>query len=53
MSHFGHTYNAGSRDDVEQIYQESMNLMVDLKHRHGYAQPAISIGDTPSCHKWS
>lgn len=48
-SHFGHTYGASSREEVEQIYNRSMNIMEDLKHRHAYAQPAISIGDTPSC----
>lgn len=48
-SHFGHTYNAGSAEEVEQIYSSSLNLMEDLKHRHAYAQPTISIGDTPSC----
>jgi D-serine deaminase-like pyridoxal phosphate-dependent protein len=48
-SHFGHTYSAGSREEVEQIYYSSMNIMDDLKHRHAYAQPSISIGDTPSC----
>ena len=48
-SHFGHTYAAESRDEVEQIYRRGLNLMEDLKHRHAYAQPEISIGDTPSC----
>lgn len=48
-SHFGHTYNASSSEEVEQIYYSSMNIMEDLKHRHAYAQPTISIGDTPSC----
>ena len=48
-SHFGHTYNAGSAEEVEQIFNSSLNLMEDLKHRHAYAQPTISIGDTPSC----
>ena len=48
-SHFGHTYGAGSREDVEHIYYSSINNMTDLIHRHAYAQPTISIGDTPSC----
>ena len=48
-SHFGHTYGAGSREEVEQIYSGSMNIMKDLKHRHAYAQPSVYIGDTPSC----
>ena len=48
-SHFGHTYSAGSKEEVEQIYYRAMNIMEDLKHRHAYAQPMISIGDTPSC----
>ena len=47
-SHFGHTYHADSRDAVKQIYSASINIMEDLKHRHAYAQPTISIGDTPS-----
>ena len=48
-SHFGHTYSAGSREAVEKIYHNSINIMEDLRHRHAYAQPMISIGDTPSC----
>ncbi|RLD22023.1 MAG: alanine racemase [Bacteroidetes bacterium] len=48
-SHFGHTYNAASRVEVESIYRESLNIMKDLKHTHAYAKPTISIGDTPSC----
>lgn len=48
-SHFGHTYNASSRFEVEQIYARSMNIMHDLKYRHADANPTISIGDTPSC----
>jgi D-serine deaminase-like pyridoxal phosphate-dependent protein len=48
-SHFGHTYSAGSPEEVVNIYNSSINLMEDLNHRHAYARPTISIGDTPSC----
>ena len=48
-SHFGHTYNATSPVEVEQIYTKSLNIMHDLKYRHADAKPTISIGDTPSC----
>jgi D-serine deaminase-like pyridoxal phosphate-dependent protein len=48
-SHFGHTYNAGSREEVRQIYDRSIQLLYELKDRYQDAQPSISIGDTPSC----
>ena len=48
-SHFGHTYSARSNKEVEQTYTSSKNLLDDLMHRHAYAQPTLSIGDTPSC----
>ena len=47
-SHFGHTYGADSRNEVEQIYSGSMNIMKDLKLQHAYVQPSLSVGDTPS-----
>jgi len=48
-SHFGHTYNAASVNEVEDVYNNALNIITDLKHRYGYAQAQISIGDTPSC----
>jgi D-serine deaminase-like pyridoxal phosphate-dependent protein len=48
-SHFGHTYNAGSPAEVEQIFKSSLHMLVDLQFRFADVQPTISIGDTPSC----
>lgn len=47
-SHFGHTYLAKSKEEVEIIFKKSLNILCDLKIKFANANPSISIGDTPS-----
>jgi len=47
-SHFGHTYQAKSKEEVKAIFNKSLNILCDLKIKFADAQPSISIGDTPS-----
>jgi len=47
-SHFGHTYKAKAKDEVIQIYTDSLSLLDELKDRFQAFNPQISVGDTPS-----
>lgn len=49
LTHSGHTYQAGSHEEILQIHRESLTQMRKLKARFAAEQPLISIGDTPSC----
>jgi D-serine deaminase-like pyridoxal phosphate-dependent protein len=49
IAHAGHTYHSRSQVEAQQIYVQSMEIMMDLK-RHfvsQYPQLKISLGDTP------
>jgi len=51
LSHFGNTYNAKNKDNINQIYSESINDLNILKNNYisDYPELILSIGDTPSC----
>jgi D-serine deaminase-like pyridoxal phosphate-dependent protein len=51
LAHSGHTYTARSKEEVETIHAEEMNIMMSLKKRYKekYPQMEISVGDTPAC----
>ena len=47
-SHFGHTYRAQNKAEVESIFNESYALLSDVKENFSELNPTISLGDTPS-----
>ncbi|MCF8236013.1 MAG: alanine racemase [Bacteroidales bacterium] len=49
--HSGNTYYAGSKEEVRNIHQESINKLQKLKDHFVQDHPdhILSIGDTPSC----
>jgi D-serine deaminase-like pyridoxal phosphate-dependent protein len=51
LSHFGNTYHAESKAEIEYIYHNSVQHLKQLKERFIQNHPGIiiSIGDTPSC----
>ncbi len=52
LTHAGHTYHAASRQEIAQIYQQSVERMNQLRDRLAEAgMPAlrVSVGDTPGC----
>jgi D-serine deaminase-like pyridoxal phosphate-dependent protein len=51
LTHAGHTYNAKSKYEVQNIHFDAIKKMADLKSRYieQYPELIISIGDTPSC----
>lgn len=51
ITHSGHTYSADSREEILDIYKDTVIKMQYLKDRYLEAWPEliISIGDTPSC----
>ncbi len=52
LTHAGHTYGAGSREEVNRIYEETRQRLALVR---AFVQPAsqtaleISVGDTPAC----
>jgi D-serine deaminase-like pyridoxal phosphate-dependent protein len=51
VAHAGHTYQAGSSDEILRICSESTRMLQSLKKDFaaGYPGMVISWGDTPSC----
>jgi D-serine deaminase-like pyridoxal phosphate-dependent protein len=51
LAHDGHTYRAGSREEIVSIHQHSVTLLNNLKNKieKDFKVPQISLGDTPSC----
>lgn len=47
LSHFGNTYSAGSKDEVINIWKNSLEKLIPFKKK--YPGSIISVGDTPSC----
>jgi D-serine deaminase-like pyridoxal phosphate-dependent protein len=51
LTHSGHTYSADSKEDILEIFNDTVRKMNSLKNQYKGAWPelTISIGDTPSC----
>lgn len=49
LSHAGHTYHAKSKEEIKNIYYESVSKLNVLKKRYNNRNLIISYGDTPSC----
>jgi D-serine deaminase-like pyridoxal phosphate-dependent protein len=49
LTHAGHTYQAGSVSEVDQIYQRSRQRLNLLRNALGAGELEISVGDTPGC----
>jgi D-serine deaminase-like pyridoxal phosphate-dependent protein len=51
LTHSGHTYTADSKEEILDIYKDTVQKMNYLKDQYKEAWPelTISIGDTPSC----
>jgi len=48
LIHSGHTYRAGSPQEIHDIYNDTLEKMLSLKQQFGN-DLMISVGDTPSC----
>ncbi len=50
LTHAGHSYNAGSRSEIENIFKEAKIKLNGLKNKYKREFPdlIISVGDTPS-----
>lgn len=51
LTHAGHSYKARSRNEIEKIHLNSVEVMRAVKtyYQRDYPKLQISIGDTPSC----
>lgn len=51
LSHFGNTYQAENKQEIENIYDEGIQNLTALKEKYKNDFPDIitSVGDTPSC----
>jgi D-serine deaminase-like pyridoxal phosphate-dependent protein len=51
LTHSGHTYSADSKEEILDIFKDTVQKMNDLKDQYKEAWPelTISVGDTPSC----
>jgi D-serine deaminase-like pyridoxal phosphate-dependent protein len=51
LAHSGHTYKAGSIEEIETIHNEELRIMNELKTEYKKIYPEIicSVGDTPAC----
>ncbi|MFN3840093.1 MAG: alanine racemase [Cyclobacteriaceae bacterium] len=51
LTHAGHSYKARSRNEIEQIHNESLAVMRKIKSTYAAKYPdlVISVGDTPCC----
>jgi len=51
LTHAGNTYHANSKDEIRQIYNDSIHELRRLKEGflHVFPELIISTGDTPSC----
>lgn len=49
LTHDGHTYQAGSVDEIHAIRTQSNRRLKVLKQSFAQYSPILSVGDTPSC----
>lgn len=49
LTHAGHSYHAKSKEEIKNIYKESVAKLNILKKRYHDSKFEISYGDTPSC----
>lgn len=52
LTHSGHTYHAGSKDAVSQVFREGvdrLNLLRSELEADGFSGLKVSVGDTPGC----
>jgi len=51
LTHAGHTYHAGSKQEILHIHEQSIQTLSELKHKYASRYQGIisSAGDTPSC----
>lgn len=51
LAHSGHTYKAGSVEDIKKIHNEELRIMNGLKTEYikDYPEIICSVGDTPAC----
>ncbi len=51
LTHAGHTYHAGSREEILEIHEQTRDRLVQLREKleKGEEKLLISVGDTPSC----
>jgi len=51
LEHAGHSYNARGQEEIMKVHFETLENMATLKARYmqAFPEPAISIGDTPTC----
>jgi len=52
LTHAGHSYNAKSMIELEEIHKSSINKLIEMKEelsKQGYSSLKLSIGDTPTC----
>ncbi|HPR31212.1 MAG TPA: alanine racemase [Prolixibacteraceae bacterium] len=51
LTHSGHTYQARSKNEIQQMHFDTLGKLNRLKEQfiHAYPNLELSIGDTPSC----
>jgi D-serine deaminase-like pyridoxal phosphate-dependent protein len=51
LTHSGHSYKARSREEIQNIHEECVSGMVQLKNhfKSEFPETIISVGDTPTC----
>lgn len=51
LAHSGHTYKAGSVEEIKKIHNEELKIMNELKTDYikDYPEIICSVGDTPAC----
>ncbi|MHA1557593.1 MAG: alanine racemase [Candidatus Heimdallarchaeota archaeon] len=52
LVHSGHTYHTRSKDEIEEIYEDTILKLKNIQERlllQGFSIVKLSIGDTPSC----
>ncbi len=48
LGHAGHSYRCRGKEEIKQVYQESVEMFAALEEGLGF-RPYISWGDTPTC----
>lgn len=48
-SHFGHTYSCRGKEQVRQVFSQSLEKINKMMETCGYDNVALHIGDTPGC----
>ena len=51
LTHSGHTYHADTREEIRDIYHDTLRKLTILKEKYAESWPGLilSTGDTPSC----